>query len=160
MKIGRLIHIAEHYEKQHLAISRWSPSLVVKGLLKQIYADFNVSEAWKELASRDANGNRLLEWNKQAARRLKHKLEFHEGAATDVAAEAQQLALNRTPQYSNPAWTSSDSRVTTLTSPVILEYGTQPWPESSAGGASQTRPYSTMVSQPDVEMSNSDSRNI
>jgi hypothetical protein len=155
VKTGRLIHIAEHYEKQSLGASRWSHSLVVKGLLKQIYHDFNVAGAWKELVSRDANGERLLEWNRQNASRLKKKLQFHEGAATDVAAEAQQLAMNRSPKFTTPVWTTSDSRVTTLTSPILIEFGLQTWPEES-GDASQSQQYSTSLPQPDIEMTDSE----
>jgi hypothetical protein len=154
-EIGRLIHIAEHYEKQQPGISRWSQSLVVKGLLKQIYRDFNVDGAWKELVSRDANGDRLLAWNRQNASRLKNKLQFHEGAATDVAAEAQELAMNRSPLFTEPAWRPSDSRVTTLMSPVMVEFGLQTWAEES-GDATQPQSYSTSLPQPDVEMPDSE----
>jgi hypothetical protein len=155
MKIGRLIHIAEHYEKQNLGVSRWSHSLVVKGLLKQVYQDFNVAGAWKELVSRDSNGERLLEWDGQNAGRLKEKLQYHEGAATDVAAEAQQLAMNRSPRVANPAWTASDSRVMTLTSPIMMEFGLQTWAEES-GDSAQSQQYSTSLPGPDVEMTGSE----
>lgn len=117
---------------------RWSHSLVVKGLLKQIYADFNVAQAWKELVSRDANGDRLLAWHRIDAARLRRKLEFHEGAATDIAAEAQQLAMNRTPLHANPNWTPSDARVPTLTSPIMIEFGLHTWAEEPSDTISTT----------------------
>lgn len=152
---GRLIHIAEHYEKQHPGMSRWSQSLVVKGLLKQIYRDFNVDSAWKELMSRDANGDRLLAWTRKNASRLQNKLQFHEGAATDVAAEAQRLAQNRSPMFTEPAWRPSDSRVATLMSPAMIEFGLQTWAEES-GDPSQSQTYTTSIPQPDVEMPDSE----
>jgi hypothetical protein len=147
-----LIHLAEHYEKQNLATARWSQSLVVKGLLKQIYQDFNVAAAWKELVSRDANGDRLLAWNRQNATLLRNRLQFHEGAATDVAAQAQQLAMNRTPRHANPIWSPSDSRVQTLTSPVMVQFGLHTWAEESGEKVSTTTVFNY---QPDVEMMNS-----
>jgi len=121
--------------------------------LKQVYQDFNVAGAWKELVSRDANGDRLLAWNRQNASRLKNKLQFHEGAATDVAAEAQQLAMNRSPLFTEPSWRPSDSRVTTLMSPVMIEFDL--WAKES-GDATQSQPYSTPIPQPDVETQDSD----
>jgi hypothetical protein len=123
--------------------------LVVKGLLKQIYEDFNVAAAWKELISRDANGDRLLTWSKENATLLKIKLQFHEGAATDVAAEAQQLALNRSPRHVTPTWSPSDSRVPTLTSPVMVPFGLSTWAEEPSATVSTTAVFNY---QPDVEM--------
>ncbi|KAE9377907.1 hypothetical protein N431DRAFT_500648 [Stipitochalara longipes BDJ] len=146
---GRLIHIAEHYEKQNLGTARWSHSLVVKGLLKQFFPGFNVAQAWKELVSRDANGDRLLAWHRKDAIRLKTMLEFHEGAAADIAAEAQQLAMNRTPIHNNLAWSPSDSRVPTLTSPIMVEFGMHTWAEESGESVSTTAVFGY---QPDVEM--------
>lgn len=67
----------------------------------------------------------------------------------DIAAEAQQLAMNRTPRQANPAWSPSDSRVPTLTSPVMIEFGLHTWAEESGDTASTTAVYSY---QPDVEM--------
>jgi hypothetical protein len=122
---------------------------VVKGLLKQIYQDFNVADAWKELVSRDANGDRLLAWSRQNAAKLKNKLQFHEGAAVEVAAEAQQLAMNRTPRHANPAWSPSDSRVPTLTNPVTIEFGLHPWLEESSDTISTT---AVCNYRPDIEM--------
>jgi len=77
-------------------------------------------------------------------------LEFHEGTAVDIAAEAQQLAMNRTPLHSNPAWTPSDSRVPTLTGPV--EFGLHTWAEESGEAVPTTAVF---VYQPDVEMTDS-----
>ncbi|KAG4438786.1 hypothetical protein IFR05_005719 [Cadophora sp. M221] len=91
---GRLIHLAEHYEKQSEALPPWSASLVVKGLLRQQKRyDFKIFEIWKELMGNSSNCDRLLEWSETTAASLKHKLEFNEGSARDVALEAQRLAL-------------------------------------------------------------------
>lgn len=154
-EIGRLIHIAEHYEKQHPGMSRWSQSQVVKGLLKQIYRDFNVDGAWKDLINRDANGDRLLAWTRKNSSRLQNRLQFHEGSAADVAAEALRLAQNRNPVFSEPAWRPSESRVATLMSPVMVDFGLQTWAEES-GDATQSQPYSTSLPQQDVEMPDSE----
>jgi len=74
-------------------------------------------------------------------------LEFHEGSAADIAAEAQQLAMNRTPLHSNPAWSASDSRVPTLTGPI--EFGLHTWAEESGETVTTTTVFGY---QPDIEM--------
>jgi hypothetical protein len=64
----------------------------VKGLLKQVYSDFNISSCWKELTGRDSNGDQSLEWSIRDASRLQRKLQFHEGTAKAIGMEAYELA--------------------------------------------------------------------
>lgn len=71
---------------------RWSETFVVKGLLKQSFADFNVSKCWKYLIGKDPNGDRSLEWSKEDAVLLQTMLRFHQGTPEDVAIEAYELA--------------------------------------------------------------------
>ncbi|TVY49581.1 hypothetical protein LOCC1_G000523 [Lachnellula occidentalis] len=118
---GRINHIAEHYEKQNVSVWQWSPSLVVKGLLRQFSPDFKVSEAWKALVGSTPNSDRSLEWSKDNAKILKQKLEFHEGSAMEIATEARMLASNFNVEMISMAWTIPDSRVPTLASPI--EFG-------------------------------------
>lgn len=150
---GRLIHIAEHYEKQNLGPSpRWSNSMVVKGLLKQIYPDFNVAAAWKEIISPESNGDRLLSWSRKNAGRLIDKLQFHRGTATDVVAEAQRLAWKSSSSYPDHTLRPSD-RVRVVSSPYGTEFGLQTWAEEPCD-PSQSKQYWTSHPQPDVEMHN------
>jgi hypothetical protein len=71
----------------------WSHSLVVKGLLKQAYPDFNISEYWKEISGRDFSSDRSLEWSKEDAILLERKTQFHEGNPEAIAMEAYRLAI-------------------------------------------------------------------
>jgi hypothetical protein len=87
-----LDHIADHYEKENLNISQWSRSLVVKGLLKQVYADFNIVAAWKELIGQSPTGDRLMEWSRHHAATLKQRLEFHDGSVENITAQTLKLA--------------------------------------------------------------------
>jgi hypothetical protein len=64
----------------------------VKGLLKQIYHDFNISPHWKELTGRDLNSDQSLEWLERDVVLLKKKLQYHEGTAKAIAVEAYELA--------------------------------------------------------------------
>ena len=138
-RIGRINHIAEHYEKQNISVWQWSPSLVVKGLLKQFSPDFKVGEAWKALVGSTPNSDRSLEWSKDNAKILKQKLEFHEGSATEIATEARMLASNFNIEIDSMAWTTNpDSRFPTIASPI--EFG-----DTEKGGWRSTS--STMMSQ-------------
>ncbi|KAH6722436.1 hypothetical protein BKA61DRAFT_175728 [Leptodontidium sp. MPI-SDFR-AT-0119] len=129
---GRLIHLAEHYEKQPHPRPRWSASLVVKGLLRQqMRYDFKIFEIWKELMGNSPNCDRLLEWSESTASSLKHKLEFNEGFARDIALEAQRLALLPNPSSGHVKWTSGDSRVTTLITPMVDEVRVEQWQQQS-----------------------------
>lgn len=106
--VGRMIHLAEHYEKQPTEISRWSRSLVVKGLLKQAKSNFNVIQAWKNLAGDEPSG--AVEWSKESAIALKHRLEYHDGTPQQLAKEAFKLArfLGKKSSSSH-VWTSQAS---------------------------------------------------
>ncbi|KAG4417699.1 hypothetical protein IFR04_009138 [Cadophora malorum] len=134
----RFIHIAEHYEKQVGPLPRWSMSLVIKGLLRQQKRDdFKIYEIWKELMGASPNSDRLIEWSEAASASLKRKLEFNEGSAREVATEAQRMALFPNPSLGQVAWTSDDSRVTTLVTPMVLEIGVEPWQEHTEAQGSR-----------------------
>ncbi|KAH8685707.1 hypothetical protein BGZ60DRAFT_522989 [Tricladium varicosporioides] len=125
---GRLTHIADHYEKQNVDPKQWSHSLVVKGLLKQVYYDFNILEAWVALGS-GLLVEESLEWSEVDAETLKRKLEYHEGAPEDLAREARALSSSNQ-KAEDLIWTKADSRVATLTSPLDLsEMEKGPWSE-------------------------------
>jgi len=115
-KIGRLIHIADHYENQSVHVSQWSSSLVIKGLLKQCQKNFNVAQAWKEIVRRDPTGDRWLEWSPKDAMLLKRKLEFHDGTPRELATEARRLAKPPYVALENSSWIPSPF-------PVLHEQG-------------------------------------
>jgi hypothetical protein len=143
-----LIHIADHYEKQNLNISQWSRSFVVKGLLKQVYANFNIAAAWKELIGQSPNGDRLIEWSRHHAATLKQRLEFHDGSVEDITALALKLATKASLESSHIPWTSIDSRVTILTSPIgLLGFELGNWTETG-----MMAPCSAVHTSGDVEM--------
>ncbi|CZR59749.1 uncharacterized protein PAC_09643 [Phialocephala subalpina] len=91
---GRMIHLADHYEKQPTSTPRWSRSLVVRGLLKQakLEASFNVANAWRNLTGDEPTSDREVHWPKESAISLKHRLEYHDGTPEQLAAEAFRLA--------------------------------------------------------------------
>lgn len=122
----------------------------MKGLLKQVYHDFNVSEPWKRLIAGIPTGERLLEWSPPAAAALKQKLEFHEGSPQDIAEEAYQLALENSPAEDLRPWNASDS-----VTPMVLELGVASWQDSTSRRVSQAHPY-----RPDIEMVDGDTRYI
>lgn len=115
---GRLAHISDHYEKQNVDPRQWSHSLVVKGLLKQVYCDFNILEAWAALGN-GLPAEESLEWSEADAQILKRKLEYHEGTPENLGREAQALSSGNR-QVEESMWTKLDSRVATLTSPLDL----------------------------------------
>ncbi|KAM3072792.1 hypothetical protein ACMFMF_007123 [Clarireedia jacksonii] len=95
----RLDHIAEHYEKQQLNISQWSPSNVVKGLLRQPKdEDFDIMTTWKILTG--LNDQQYV-WSKTDAKYLKDKLENRKGTPQKLAEEAKRLA-RKSPRDSAP----------------------------------------------------------
>ncbi|KAF4636922.1 hypothetical protein G7Y89_g1153 [Cudoniella acicularis] len=131
----RLNHIAEHYEKQNVNNRRWSSSLVVTGLLKQVHQDFNVLGAWNALAG-VAPIDGLLHWSREDASNLRRKLEYHEATPEALAREAFSLGskhLERKPLV----WTNADSRVATLTAPVdFSELEKETWRSNDIGAMS------------------------
>jgi hypothetical protein len=88
--IGRLDHIAEHFENR-LDISQWSHSLMIIGLLKQPKPEFNVLEAWRSIV--DPDDDRCLEWSREDAAELKSKLEYRRGSPLELAREAFRTAM-------------------------------------------------------------------
>jgi len=113
-------------------------SLVIKGLLRQQKRDdFKIYEIWKELMGASPNSDRLIEWSEAASASLKRKLEFNEGSAREVATEAQRMALFPNPSLGQVAWTSDDSSVTTLVTPMVLEIGVEPWQEHTEAQGSR-----------------------
>jgi hypothetical protein len=146
-----LIHITDHYEKQNFNISQWSHSLVVKGLLKQVYANFNIAAAWKKLIGPPPNGDRLIEWSRHNAATLKHSLEFHDRSVEDVAAQALKLATKASLESSHIPWASTGSRETILTSPIgLLGFDLENWTE-----AGMIAPYPAAHTPGDIEMADS-----
>ena len=118
--IGRLSHIAEHYEREPLFATQWSISLVVRGLLKQCRPKFNVAKAWDELGGRAPNRDRQLIWSTKDAEALKRKLEFHEGTPQELAREAKKLAVM---PYA-PAlqvWIDAEAKSTPSIDPALLK---------------------------------------
>jgi hypothetical protein len=108
--IGRLEHIAEHFEKR-ADISQWSQSVMIKGLLKQPTAEFNILEAWRTLV--DADDDQFVEWSSKDAADLKMKLEFRRGTPVDLAQEAFARARMRANEdrmevIDGPMWTDHD----------------------------------------------------
>jgi len=143
--------MADHYEKQNLNISQWSRSLVVKGLLKQVYANFNIAAAWKELIGQPPNRDRLIEWSRHNAATLKHRLEFHDGSVEDIAAQALKLATKASLESSHIPWASTGSRETILTSPIgLLGFDLENWTE-----AGMIAPYPAAHTPGDIEMADS-----
>lgn len=147
-RIGRINHIAEHYEKQNISVWQWSPSLVVKGLLKQFSPDFKVGEAWKALVGSTPNSDRSLEWSKDNAKILKQKLEFHEGSAVEIATEARMLASNFNVEIDSMGWTNPVSRVPNLASPIDFEKGD--WRNTSPAMMSQGSSFQEPATHFDV----------
>ena len=146
-----MIHITDHYEKQNFNISQWSHSLVVKGLLKQVYANFNIAAAWKKLIGPPPNGDRLIEWSRHNAATLKHSLEFHDRSVEDVAAQALKLATKASLESSHIPWASTGSRETILTSPIgLLGFDLENWTE-----AGMIAPYPAAHTPGDIEMADS-----
>lgn len=90
---GRLGHIASHYETEFLHPFQWSPSFVVKGLLKQFKPEFDVAKPWKKLVGGALNSDREFEWSKKNAEMLQRKLEYREGTPQELAQEALRLAI-------------------------------------------------------------------
>lgn len=110
----------------------------MKGLLKQVYPDFDVASAWRTLIGGAPNGDRYLQWSKDEANNLRRKLEFHEGTPGAIAAEAQAIAAELVGDADNFAWTEVDSRVPTLTSPIdYAEIEKGSWGKDSKSGMSQ-----------------------
>ena len=125
--------------------------MVVKGLLKQVYANFNIAAAWKKLIGPPPNGDRLIEWSRHNAATLKHRLEFHDGSVEDIAAQALKLATKASLESSHIPWTSTDSRVTILTSPIgLLGFDLENWTE-----AGMIAPYPAAHTPGDIEMADS-----
>ncbi|KAH7356595.1 hypothetical protein BKA65DRAFT_210420 [Rhexocercosporidium sp. MPI-PUGE-AT-0058] len=146
---GRFIHLAEHYEKQLRPLPRWSTSLVVKGLLRQHKRDdFKIFEIWKELMGASPNSERLVGWSESTAASLKRKLEFNEGSAREIATEAQRLALFQNPSLGHVAWTSGDSRVITLATPMVFEVGAEQWQQQSGALSPHLQGPDTTASMP------------
>ena len=83
------------------------------------------------------NSDRLIEGSEAASASLKRKLEFNEGSAREVATEAQRMALFPNPSLGQVAWTSDDSSVTTLVTPMVLEIGVEPWQEHTEAQGSR-----------------------
>lgn len=93
------------------------------------------------------NSDRLVEWSERAAAILKHKLEFNDGRARDVATEAQRMALFPNPNLGQVAWTSDDSRIVTHITPMIFQVGVEPWQEhSKAQDSRMLEPVNTEAS--------------
>ncbi|TAQ91539.1 hypothetical protein B7494_g174 [Chlorociboria aeruginascens] len=132
INVCRLIHIAEHYEKENLSISQWSHSNVVKGLLKQ-FQGFDVSKAWKDIVGRAPRSDRLLEWSKEDAAMLQGKLEAHQGTPQQLAAEARRLAIQSPQQLQDSAWSDGDSRAATLASVMLVDGARNAWLQPSSG---------------------------
>jgi len=131
MKTGRIIHIAEHYEKQNANVSKWSPSLVVKGLLKQFDYAFNVAKAWKEFVGQTPNSDRLLEWPEHNA--------------------SLKLAIKPPPKPGNPR-TSPNSKAVVHTSPMnFLGSELRGW-SSSSEAMTQAPTYATIQRPRDFDM--------
>jgi hypothetical protein len=148
---GRLSHVASHYENQSLQISQWSQSLVIKGLLKQFQPSFNIAATWKALGG-TPDWDRPLEWSKRDAEALKRKLEYHEGSAQTLAAEARRLAKGLDVKIEESGWSAPDSRTATLTSPIPFEAPMEkPWPEHFEM-AHQQASFLASLGQTDVEM--------
>jgi hypothetical protein len=114
-QIGRLEHIGEHYEKEHLDISQWSHSLTIKGLLRQP----NIQQEWKDLVK--SHGDNNLGWLREDAEDLKRKLEFGEGKPRSLALEALKLAKildkDGIPSTADSFWKSRARRSSTLQDP-------------------------------------------
>ena len=118
--IGRLSHIAEHYEGESSFKAPWSINLVVKGLLKQCQREFNIAKAWKELIGRAPNRDRQMTWSVKDAAVLKRKLEFHEGTPEELAKEGKKLAIV---QFA-PAlqvWLDADLKTIAAIDPALLK---------------------------------------
>jgi hypothetical protein len=74
-------------------------------------------------------------------------LEFHDGSVEDIAAQAIKLATKASLESSHFLWTSIDSRVTTLTSPIGLSSELGNWTEIGI-----IAPYSAVRTTSDVDM--------
>lgn len=142
----RLKHVAEHYENQQLDVSQWSLSHVIRGLLAQNQPDFRMAEAWKRLVG--ANGDQKLEWPREHAEFLKHKLECHDGSVTDLVLEARGLAV---PGHESRKTTSvGRSNSVAVLKPLEKPL---PVPPGTARGEPDPSPsYSRLVPQTDVQM--------
>lgn len=101
-----MIHLSDHYEKQPASIPRWSRSFVVRGLLKQAKAEanFNVANAWRNLTGDEPTTDRPVQWSKESAISLKHRLEYHDGTPEQLAAEAFRLAHFTRPPSTSHSW--------------------------------------------------------
>ena len=132
-----------------MSVTQWSKSLEIKGLLKQVSANFNVSAAWKNLVGWEPNSDRSLEWSDENAAILRRKLEFHQGTPEQLAHEARRL--EKTFRHEDVAvdWTMADSRVATSTSPALADPRMKTWPKLEQNGSIAPVPYTTTG---DVEM--------
>ncbi|KUJ11957.1 uncharacterized protein LY89DRAFT_217216 [Mollisia scopiformis] len=145
---GRMLHLADHYEKQPNNVPRWSRSLVVRGLLKQAKSDFNVIQVWKSLIGDEASGT--VEWSKESALSLKHRLEYHSGTPEQLAKEAFRHA--RFSKTQSRSWMLQASVAANPTSSMdidVLEPEVQP-PFSRSGPS--IRATSQSVTMKDVEI--------
>ncbi len=146
-RTGRPIHLAEHYERQHIPLPLWSVSLVVKGLLRQQNcSEFKIFAVWKDLIGAAPNSDRLLEWPKEAAMALKRRLEFHEGTPREVATDAQGLALISNPREGSITSTTGNFTAATLSMPAGSREDIQIWQDTSRD---QSPP---VLAQADTEM--------
>jgi hypothetical protein len=75
-------------------------------------------------------------------------LEFHDGSVEDIVAQALKLATKASLESSHIPWTSIDSRVTILTSPIgLLGFELGNWTETG-----MMAPCSAIHTSGDVEM--------
>lgn len=149
---------------------------MIKGLLRQPTADFNIQQEWKDLVKSD--GDNHLGWLREDAEDLKRKLEFREGTPRGLAIEALKLAkildqdgfpsadsfwesrVGRpsTPQNLNEAvdkeWPQRPG-AQSLCLPVVAQVteNQKPWNSHLVGGTSRYSGDTTMIgSSLDVEM--------
>lgn len=132
-----------------MSVSQWSKSLEIKGLLKQVSTNFNVSAAWKNLVGWEPNSDRSLEWSDENAAILKRKLEFREGTPEQLAHEARRLEKSFRQEDIAVDWTMADSRVATSTSPALVDLRMKTWPKLEPNGS--VAPVSYTMTE-DVEM--------
>lgn len=143
---GRLSHIANHYEHPAVQLPPWSPSLVIKGLLKQGLVDFDVAGPWKRLVG-GSSSERKLEWSSKDAALLKRRLEYRKGSADELVLEAGRLAM----VLKSEPRTSADFKSTSMTNrPSGSER--KIWPEAAGLGGFQPPSLPTSTHFVDTEM--------